>query len=57
MAYALLVKENGSLPTMINEQSSYFCDFIQSGYEIIKEGTKIEIEDEYQEMMQQFEID
>ena len=57
--WALIQKTENGLPTMVNQSSEFFPDYIQSGYEIIKEGTKREIESEYDSLIVEFanEID
>lgn len=52
--YALITKSENYLPTMVNMNSNSFPDFVQSGYEILKEGTKREIEKEYDELIVEF---
>ena len=51
--YALIQKENG-LPSVVNESSDHFPDFIQAGYEILQEGTKREIEAAYDDLIVEF---
>lgn len=50
--YAVIVKPEIELPTVISEQSQYFPDFIMSGYEIVFEGTKRDCVEVETEMLQ-----
>ena len=52
--WAIIQKSETGLPTMVNQSSEHFCDFIQSGYEIIQQGTKRECEAIWDEMVQEF---
>ena len=52
--WALIQKKENTLPTMVNQSSPYFPDYIQSGYEILKEGTKRDMEREWDEMIVEF---
>lgn len=52
--WALIQKNENGLPTMVNESSEHFPDFVRSGYEILKEGTKREIETEYDSLIIEF---
>lgn len=52
--YALLISPNNSLPTVMNMNSSFYPDMLQSGYEPIRTGCKKDIEAEFEEMILEY---
>ena len=51
--YAVIHSANGWTPSVQSKNSQYWFDFMQSGYEILYEGTKRECERYYEELISQ----
>ena len=52
--FALLISPVNSLPTVVNTQSQTFVDLTFAGYKVEKQGSKKNIEREYEERMEEF---
>lgn len=49
-----LIQKDGGLPSAVNQSSENFPDFIQSGYSILNEGTKRDMEKEWDELILEY---
>lgn len=56
MSYAVIVREDIQIPTVINENSHEFPAYLMAGYEIVSEGTKRECLDVEAEILSQYQI-
>ena len=54
--YAVINREDISIPTVINENDKSFPEYLMAGYEIVSEGTKRECLEVEAEILSQYQI-
>lgn len=54
MQHALLISPVSQLPTIVNSNSKTYAELMQAGYQPIQTGTKKQLEEIEEEMLEQF---
>ncbi len=57
MQHALLISPVSSLPTIVNTNSSTYAELMQAGYQATNFGTKRELTEIEEQLMQEFAME